>query len=591
MDGFAIAALAKEWQRRLVPARIEKIHQPSARDIVLTVRTRGESERLLLSAHRQAPRAHALYGTRPGNPEEPPMFCMLLRKRLESGRLVGVRQQGTDRVLELSVEAVNELGDLVRYVLVLEVMGKHSNLMLCTSDENGRPDQVVDSIVRVSSQMSRVRPIFPGVDYEQAPPQQRTPAAAIDEVAIAKLNLAALGAKEQVRTLCGLVAGMGPTTAREALYRAGPDLVASRVAAAVLQLDCAVRTDTEPASVGLDELGRAVAAAPFALTSYAGMLEMPSFDGALDALYKEMMLQQRLSNLAADLSARVAEQIDRVRGKLEKVTQMLRDNQDYESPRMAADLLTAYAHAVDKGQSEVTLPNFYDEERPLTIILDPGQSAIENAQRYYRHSSKKKRSLPILESQRAQAKQDLDYLEGVRSQLQDASPAELEEIREELVKEGFVSAPRRRNGRGKAAKTDRRSEAPALVSSDGMTIRVGRNNAQNDRLTFRRSQSEDIWLHVKDAPGSHVVISTNGQPVPDSTLHEAALLAAYFSKARDSANVPVDCTQVKHVWKPSGGRPGLALYDHYKTLFVSPDRSQLGVLLQKLERRQGPTVK
>lgn len=591
MDGLAIAALANTWQTRLVPGRIEKIHQPSPRDIVLTVRARGTMERILLSAHRQSPRAHALFGTRPGNPDEPPMFCMLLRKRLESGRILAVHQQGTDRVLEISVEAVNELGDPIRYVLVLEVMGKHSNLILCTSNEEGRPEQVIDSIVRVPVQLSRVRPILPGLDYEPAPPQARTQAQAVDAGHIVNLELRSLTPKERVRALCGLVAGVGPTTAREALYRAGSELDPDRIARSIRELDMVVQTGAEPATVGLDELGRTVAAAPFALNSYPGMVEMSTFDAALDSFYKEQMQQERLSNLAADLSVRVESQIDRVRGKLEKVTQMLEENQDYESGRVMGDLLTAYAHEVRKGLSEVTLSNFYDEERPITVPLDPAQSAIENAQRYYRQSSKRKRSLPILEAQIEQTEQDLHYLEGVREQIRDAAPAELEEIRDELIREGFASEGRKRRGRGKPTKPERRSEAPALLSSDGMTIRVGRNNTQNDRLTFRKSKPDDLWLHAKDAPGSHVVISTNGKSVPESTLHEAAMLAAYFSRSRDSANVPVDCTEVRNVWKPSGGRPGLALYDHYKTLFVSPDRLQVNFLLERVERRQRPSIK
>lgn len=582
MDGLAITALCRDWDKQLTRGRIDKIHQPSARELVLTVRTQGGTRRLLLSAHRQQPRAHALFGPRPSNPEEPPMFCMLLRKRIESGRILSVSQQGRDRVLELAIEAQSELGDHVQYLLILEVMGKHSNLLLCTVDANGRPAQVVDSIVRVTPQMSRVRPVLPGTPYQFVPPQQRTPADAVDAAQIAALGLLDLSPKDQIKALCRAVEGIGPVTAREVLDRAAEHLDAAAVATATLTLFEAVTNGQESPSIGLDDLGRKVAAAPFALTAWPRCVNVSSLDEALDQVYSEIAQNRRQSALASDLTTRLTEQVGRLQGKLQKLAQMLTDNQDFEALRIRGDLLTAYAHLFHKGEQKVTLPNFYDEDRPLAIELDPALTPIENAQRYYRQSSKRKRSIPILTAQQQQTSQDLEYLESVLHHLDDASVHGLEEVRAELVHEGFLSARRKQRQK---VKQPRPSQPQAYTSADGFVIRVGRNTAQNDLLSFRRSRPDDLWLHVKGGPGSHVVISAQNRPVPESTIEEAALLAAYFSKARDSANVAVDCTEVRHIWKPAGGRPGLALYDHYRTLFVTPDRLEVAALLERVQDR------
>lgn len=582
MDGLAVGALCRDWNHRLTRARIEKIHQPADRDLVLTVRSPDGSSRLLLSAHRQFARAHALYGRRPDNPAEPPMFCMLLRKRLESGRILGVRQQGLDRVIEIRVESQNEVGDTVCYVLVVEIMGKHSNILLCTADETGSPVNVVDSIVRVTPQMSRVRPVLPGLPYCPAPPQDKYAAADLDAAAIAALDLIGQSAAAQVKSLSRHIAGCGPVTAREILHRAGPDLAPERVAATVRDLYKAALSDDESSSMGLDALGRSVAAAPFLLTSFERYTVTEHLDQALEAVYAETVQMQRQSAAAVDLTRVVDAHLDKLRGKQAKLQEMLVDNQDDASPRICGDLLTAYAHQVEKGETEVELPNFYDDERPLRIELQPALSPIENAQRYYKLSSKRKRSIPILSSELEATERDLAYLAEVRAHLEDATTDTLEEIRTELVQEGFLQA-RRKSSR--AAKKTAPAGPQTYRSVDGFIIRVGRDNLQNDQLTFRRSRPDDLWFHVKVGPGSHVVVSSEGREIPESTIADAALLAAWFSKSRDSANVAVDCTEIRHVRKPANARPGFALYEHYRTYFATPDRLTLGPLLERIERR------
>ncbi|MCL6548059.1 MAG: NFACT RNA binding domain-containing protein [Alicyclobacillus sp.] len=343
----------------------------------------------------------------------------------------------------------------------------------------------------------------------------------------------------------------------------------------------------EPATIGLDELGRPVAAAPFRLTCQRHR-EAPSFNHALDWVHAASVTLAHESALARELTRAVGDHIDRLTGKLAKLAQMERDSAEHERLRISGELLVTYASQIPKGQTLVELPNYYDDNRPLAIELDPALSAIENAQRYFKWSSKRKRSIPILAAERAEAERDLRYLEDVLVHLQDASAERLEAIREELAQQGFLRKSGRQKDGRQAGRSKERAGRPAdrirpdeFLSADGFIIRVGRSNLQNDRLTLRSSQPTDIWLHVKDQPGAHVVIQADRRDVPDSTLAEAALLAAYFSKARDSANVAVDYTLVKHVWKPGGARPGQVLYDHHKTLFVTPDRDKVEEILRR----------
>ncbi|MCL6515410.1 NFACT family protein [Alicyclobacillus sp.] len=587
MDGLAVRALCADWNERFLRARIEKIHQPGDREVVLTLRTQAGVRRVLLCAHRALPRAHELHLARPANPDEPPMFCMLLRKRLEGGRVIAVRQQGWDRVMELHVEAVDELGDRVRYALVLEMMGKHSNLMLVEADTQGALGRIVDSVVHVGADLSRVRQVLPGLAYRPAPPLARTVYNEVTEADIEALGLADLDPKRRARALGGLVAGMGTVTAEEVLHRAGSTDGAS-VLRALREVFSAATGRLEPPTVGLDDLGWPLAAAPFRLTHCARFEETGTLDEAIDRLYARVLERGQTSRLAQALVRDVQRQMDRLRGKIANLEREQAEASDHEALRVRGELLLSYPHLVARGAGEVTLPNFYADGAPETIPLDPALTAIENAQRYFHQASRKKRAIPRIDAELEQSRRDLVYLEEVLLYVETARPEELAAIRRELVQQGFLPA-----GRPRAERPDRRGDRgpgqpDAYESSDGWIIRVGRNHAQNDRLTLRQSQPDDVWLHTKDLPGSHVVIQTQGREVPETTLHEAALLAAYFSRGRDAGTVAVDHTRIRHVWKPNGARPGFVLYDHQKTLYVHPDRQRIEAILARRVPRGGP---
>lgn len=572
MDGLTVFALVNHWNERLTFSRIDKIHQPSSEDVVLTLRGRAGVARMLISVNRAQPRMHVMTLRGQENPPTPPMFCILLRKRLEGGRILQFRQQGFDRAVEVLIEHVDELGDVLRYVLVVELMGKHSNLILCTEGTNGFPDRVIDSIRHVTSEMSRVRTIFPGVGYTPAPPQGKPSAFELNPNTFAHVDWTTLTTKEQHLQVIRSVDGFGPVSAKEVLYRA----VDGDVAAQIRTLVTDIARQQEQPSVCLDELGRPIVAAPFKMTSCPRYQVVPDLDEALEVVYQETATSLRRSSLAAEIEQSIDTHLDRLKGKLHRLLDLQTDSAAHDQLRICGELLTAYAYKVEKGASSVTLENFYDDDKPLVIALNPALSAIENAQRYFKQSSKRKRSIAILESERCQTEGDIAYLEDVRAHVESATTANLQHIRSELVQQGFMKEVL-------AKRKQKKQEQPALpdvfYSADGFVIRVGRNSAQNDRLTLRQSQGHDIWLHVKDGPGSHVVIRTEGQEVPPRTLHQAAMLAAYFSKAKDSTNVPVDYTEIRSVWKANGARPGQVLYEGHKTQYVTPRRDEIESIL------------
>jgi len=589
MDGLGIRVLCKEWNTWLVGARIDKIHQPDARELVLSVRGSGRSGRLLLSAHRQFGRVHLLRTTRPVNPLEPPMFCMLLRRRIEGGRIVAITQPGWERILQIHIEALNDLGDLTHFALVLEMMGKHSNLIFCTADSSGEPVQVVDSVVHVSADMSRVRQVFPGLRYQSPPPQDKLEVSQLSPADLATISSGANSEKALARNLMSRIHGLGPEFVNEVRCRVGLDNRPERWLTELQQLFEAVIAGTEQPSVGINDLGYAIAAAPFSITYTTRSQQTESFDEAVERASEDASKRTRVTNTYREMEQAIAHQLDRLRGKRVKLEEQRSESVDIDGPRSKGEILMAYLYRVNKGTAGVELPNFYDEERPIWIVLDKALTPIQNATHYFKIASKRKRSIPIVKQELDQTVADITYLDGVLAQLEQVDPKLYPTIRSELERQGFLrqksSDKRRRSGNAHAAsRRDDIGKPDEFWSVDGLRIRVGRNNLQNDRLTLRWSQSDDLWFHVKDAPGSHVVVEASGDVIPDTTIADAALLAAYYSKSRNSAKVAVDFTATKHVWKPNGARPGHVLYESQRTVFATPDKS----LIDAITARKGP---
>lgn len=594
MDGITIFALIRELNEILAGARIEKVHQPGARDIVLTLRTRTDTRKLFLCADKAFPSIHFLSSGKPENPERPPLFCLAMRKRIEGGRILEIRGRGFDRVVELVIEHFNEIGDLETFLVIAELMGKNSNIILCETKEQNL--KIVDAIVHVTPDMSRFRTILPGLPYA-GPPRLTKPEFDVvtkDDISIS--NPENLTAKENAQGLMRSIAGLGPVSAREVLFRAentstqdwNKSMQSEAIVRELKDLFHGVTENLLKPSIGLDDLNRPINCAPFSLTSFKRYTICDSMSEAIERTYREKTTRVSESALSSKLITVIEAHLDRLRGKLTKITQLEQESEQHNLLRIYGELLTAFGHMVSKGQTSVSLPNFYDDNKPLTIPVDPALNAIENAQKYFKQSSKRKRSIAILQAERMTTESDMNYLENALAYTLQSreDPENLQQIRLELVSEGFLK-PERKNNKKKTRKSPAKGDQKTALTPetyttrDGFHIRVGKNNAQNDRLTLKSSKPYDIWLHVKDVPGSHVVVESENRQIPESTLKQAAILAAFFSKAQNSSNVPVDYTEIRNIWKPNGARPGHVLYKNQKTLFVNPDRNEVDSLLKQ----------
>ncbi|MCG0238306.1 MAG: NFACT family protein [Firmicutes bacterium] len=607
-DATVLAAVVQELDRRLRGGRIHKIYQPTPWELHLLVYAGREHLRLLLSCHPQGARLHLTQVVRP-NPPHPPTFCMLLRKHLEGGRILAVRQVGRERIAHLEVGALDELGNPVTYTLVAEVMGKHSNLLLLAP--GGR---IIDAARRATEEQNRYREVLPGLPYVPPPPTGKLDPGAVTGADLGQW-LARAGAEAMGRPAWQLVLdavdGLGPLVAREIAHRAGVGGVAGdlgpaeldRLAQACRELYALVDSGSFAPTLLLDESGEPKDFAVVEPRHWAGAtLPVESVSALLDRFYAAQEERQRTTALRAELRRVLAQELGRVRRKLQAQLEDLRRAEEAEPLRQKGELLMAYLWQVPRGADRVELPNFYDpEQRPVVIELDPALSPAENAQAYFRRYQKARSGLQAIREQVERSQAELRYLEQVEATLAAAaSLPELEEIRAELAAEGYLDEgkgpAREKRGRaggepgaagnrvGEGARGSGQPSRPLVVrSSDGLEIWVGRNNRQNETLTFKLAAPTDLWLHAKEIPGAHVILRLPpGVEPPEASLREAALLAAYFSKARLSANVPVDYTLRRHVRKPPGARPGMVIYDHHRTLHVTPDPEREPFLRQAL---------
>ncbi|MBP3435439.1 MAG: NFACT family protein [Clostridia bacterium] len=564
LDGAFLHCLRDELRLSLQESRIDKIHQPSKEELVFAMRGRNGTEKLYLSARVNSPRVQ-LTAVSLENPATPPPFCMLLRKRLTGARLVDVRQPGLERVLYFDFDALNELGDTVRLTVAAELMGRHSNLILI-----GEGDRIVDAIKRVDLSMSPIRPILPGAPYLPPP----SDASRYDALLCEPSELADVVLQSGLPTdkaLQSAVQGFSPLICREIAHRVGEEVSRERLAEAIGRVREALqpngrrvpyllyRPDGSPlefsflpiTQYGLDATGR----------------EAPTFSALLDDFYAEKDAAERMRRCAHDITRTLTTVTERLIRKLDNQRRELAASGEREQKRLYADLINANLHAIPKGASSVDLMNYYDENcAMLTVPLDPSLPAARNAQKYYKEYRKAKTAEEILQQQIALGENELLYLESVSDALSRAKDSrELEELRRELEQSGYLHA-----------KKDKRRAAPptkplSFRSDDGFTILVGRNNVQNDQLTTRTAKGSDWWFHTKNIPGSHTVILTDGVEPPETTLRQAAILAATHSKAAASAQVPVDYTQIRHVKKPSGAKPGMVIYENNRTVYVTPD--------------------
>ncbi len=552
-DGIFMSHICRELQAA-VGSRIEKIYQPSRDDIVLTVSGKGFSRRLLITVSGVGPRVH-FTDQKFENPATPPMFCMLMRKHFQSARLESVRQNGLDRVLLLEFSAFNELGDSVELTIAVEIMGRQSNVILVC---DGR---ILDALKRVSLE-SGGRLILPGAKYELPETQGKANVSAVSSGEFDEL----VSTAEPAKTLCTALEGVSPLVAREVCLAAENGGSAAAHAMLLSYKERGVPT------LVVDPSGEPKDFTYMPIRQYDGTCtceEYEDFSALCDRYFSRLQHAAAIRRRTHELVKLVSTLIERTSRKIEKQRGELAATENRERCRIFGELLKANIYRIERGASFVDVSNYYDPDcATVRIPLKPELTAAENAQRYFTEYRKLNTARQLLERFIAESIAELNYLESVLDILSRAeSERELGEIRAELADAGYIKVQR---GRSKPPK----SLGPLhFVSDDGFDIYVGRNNRQNDELTLKLAAKSDIWLHTKGVHGTHTVISACGKEVPPSTVLQAANLAAYHSKARQSSSVAVDYCPVKNVKKPSGARPGMVIYDVYETVYVTPDES------------------
>lgn len=572
IDGIMIRALSEEL-KSLEGGRINKIHQPTADEIVMQIRAGGSSCKLLLSANPTYPRVH-LTERQYQNPQEAPMFCMLLRKYCEGGIIESLQQTGAERILHMDVRHRDELGDLTIRRIIIEVMGRHSNIILVDPANQ----LILDGIHHVTPAISAYRVVMPGSRYVLPPEQDKLDPLLIDPSALhtklqEELPLDA-PPTEAAKWLVSSFTGLSPLSAKEIIHRSGwgehPDK--ERLQAVFLSWMQAAQTGSITPTIIQEAASGKEFFSILPLTHIEGKAtEFPSVSACLETYFGDKAAKDRVKQRVSDMLRFLQNERAKNIKKLDKLKETQEDAKNADRYRILGELLTAHLHQMKRGDKQVEVMNYYDEEQAmLTVELDPQLTPSENAQRYFRKYTKSKNSIQAMQEQLEATRQEIDYLETLLQQLEDATLQDIEEIREELVVGGYM---RDRQKQNRKKKKETKPTLTCYTSSEGFDIYVGKNNLQNEYLTNRLAQSSDTWLHTKDIPGSHVVI--RAKEFGDATLEEAALLSAYFSKAKSSSQVPVDYTYIRHVRKPSGAKPGFVIYDHQKTLFVTPDEQRI----------------
>lgn len=555
-DGLFTRAMTKELQK-LATGRITKIHQPNALEVMLQIRAGGANHKLLISIHPSYARMHITEQT-VDNPSEPPMFCMLLRKHLEGGFIQRIEAQEGERIIVMTVESKNEIGDPVVRKLIVEIMGRHSNCILVDADNM----RILDSLKHLPPSLNSYRTVLPGQTYIGPPAQDKVNPFNVSDEEITTFFSRPCEPKEIVQHF----AGFSPLHAAELLYRLDGTNHPSIFREFMREME-------EAQQPTYKENGKA-AFSPADLRHIEGTKATYATLGELlDRVFFARAERDRVKQQAGDLERWLSNEIDKLRLKLKKLDQDYARASKLDEFQLFGELLMASLYKFEKGVERVTVENYYTGDQ-VTIPVSPRKTPIENAQSYYTKYNKAKNALVMIEEQKQKTEDEIQYFEMLSQQVQQAAPADIEEIREELAEQGYL-----RLRASKKKKKPTKPEPEKFISSTGIPISVGKNNKQNDYLTFKLAKRSDTWLHTKDIPGSHVVIHTD-QP-DETTLHEAAVLSAYFSKARESSSVPVDYTEIRQVKKPNGAKPGFVIYFEQKTLYVTPDEQIILQLKKK----------
>lgn len=570
LDGIFLRHIKNEIETVALGARVSQIYQPNREELVFALRTMNGNKKLLMSARANSPRVNFCAST-PENPAQPPMFCMLLRKRIGGGKLVSVRQMECDRVIFLDFECVNELGDTVMITVVCEIMGMYSNVIVINSD-----GVIIDSLKRVDMTMSSRRLVLPNIMYELPEPQEKLN---IVETEVEEIIFKLRNLENEFplnKALLLVIQGVSPVICREIEHKVmdgATNLVEGvlydkLISELTMLKEIAVSCSGKPCVIYRED-GKPMDFSFVPISQYGDFAKIEyfnSFSELLNNFYDARDSKERMRVKSQSLVKLLTNISERIVRKLSKQQTELKNCENREQLRICGDLLQANLYRIERGSEYVDVENFYDENYgALRIKLNPAISPAANAQKYYKDYQKAKNAENVLTEQIKKGHNELLYVESVLDTVMRAeNERDLVQIREELTEQGYLH---RQKGKQKSS-----SALPPyeFASSDGFKILVGRNNRQNDKLTLKMAGKNDMWLHTKDIHGSHTVVFADGREISDTAIFEAARIAAYHSKAQNSSRVPVDYTLIKYVSKPNGSKPGMVIYVNNKTLYVNP---------------------
>lgn len=588
LDGLVIHSIVDELHKKLLGGKIDKVYQPENDEIVLHIRNNKENFKLVLSCSASNPRVYLASDYKKENPINAPMFCMLFRKYIQGGNIVNVSQVDFERIIKISVESFDELKEKTTKDIIIEIMGRHSNIILTHSSNN----KIIDSAKRIPPSVSRVRQILPGQTYVLPPKQDK-----LNPITDISLNsfVDTLSSFDGpiFKAIYSKFLGISPVIAKEICFRANIDenLLVSEISSDDISkiykefhnLFKYIKDNVYNPCMVIDASIDKVldfSCINLSLFSNLSIINDDSISKILENYYATKDIKDRIHQRSSDLRKSISIKLDRLYNKLNKQEKELIESENADIYKIKGELITSYIYMIEKGMESVEVANFYDPEyKNIKISLNTNFTPSENAQKYFKKYNKLKTAKKEITAQMEITKEEIDYLENIMLSIENCENlAELMDIREELGKVGYI---RSKNNSKKETKLT--TKPHEFVSSNGFKILVGKNNKQNDHLTLKVASNEDIWMHTKNIPGSHVIIKTEGKEVPDETIFEGAMLAAFFSKSKMSSQVPVDYTKKKNVKKPNGAKPGMVIYDTNNTIYVTPTEELVAKLKSKFD--------
>ncbi|WDV47628.1 NFACT RNA binding domain-containing protein [Clostridiaceae bacterium M8S5] len=580
LDGLVIHALVDEFNDKLLTGKIDKVYQPEKDEIHITIRSNKNNYRLLISASSNNTRLH-LTDISKKNPISPPMFCMLLRKHLQGTKIINITQHELERIVFFDVKGTDELGELTEKRLIVEIMGKHSNIILIEKSSG----KIIDSIKRIYPDTSTIRQVLPNMTYALPPSQNKiNPLTALDSNPFANIP-EDYKLSEVFRFIYKHFMGVSPLVAKEICYRANVDM-SSKVSE--LDVDSVDRLNTCFKSIFTDIVNNnfsptiarndtdIIAYSAIDLKQYSSetIIKGDSMSNILKDFFTQRDILERIKQSSHSLRKTITNKLDRNKKKKVKQEQQIAESHKRDKYKIYGELVTANIYRLEKGDISFECINYYSEDQEtIEIKLDKRLDPSQNAQKYYKKYNKLKNTAIYTTEQLKKTKEEILYLENVLFSINNCSQIdELDEIKQELIDGGYIKKVITKKNKAKT-KANEATKPRHYISSEGYDIFVGKNNNQNDYITLKLAQKNDLWLHTKEIAGSHVIVKLNNDEIPDKTLEEAAMLAAYHSKASKSSTVPVDYTHKKNIKKPNGAKPGMVIYKTNYTIYVTPDEN------------------